>query len=78
METIWPQNHQKMSFRASKRPWKFETKLSILGPRWGHASRNNQRADCSDITDPDLCVNELKEHIQSHNNRHFAKIKEIE
>ena len=24
--------------------------------------------------DPDLCVNEMKEQIQSHNNRHFANI----
>ena len=28
--------------------------------------------------DPDLCVKEMKEHIQNHNHRHFAKIKKIE
>ena len=28
--------------------------------------------------DPDLCVNEMKEHIQIHNNRHFAKITDIQ
>ena len=30
------------------------------------------------IDDPDLCVNEMKEHIQNHNHRHFAKITEIQ
>ena len=30
------------------------------------------------IVDPDLCVNEMKEHIQNHNNRHFANITEIQ
>ena len=28
--------------------------------------------------DPDLCVNEMKEHIQNHTHRHFAKITEIQ
>ena len=28
--------------------------------------------------DLDLCMNEMKEHIQNHNNRHFAKITEIQ
>ena len=45
-----------------------------LGPHQGHVPRNNQRADCSDTTNPDLCVKKMKEQIQSHNNKHFAKI----
>ena len=28
--------------------------------------------------DPDLCVNEMKEQIQNHNHRHFAKITKIQ
>ena len=30
------------------------------------------------LIDLDLWVNEMKEHIQSHNHRHFAKIIEIQ
>ena len=44
----------------------------------GHAPRNIQREDCSDTTDPYLCVNEMKERIQNHNNIHFAKITKIQ
>ena len=35
-------------------------------------------SEASFIHDPDLCMNEMKEQIQSHNNRHFAKITEIQ
>ena len=32
----------------------------------------------SRLIDLDLCMNEMKENIQNHNHRHFAKITEIQ
>ena len=62
---------------TTKGPWKGSSINNILYINDPMPRIESQNANKSQ-NDPYLCVKEMKEHIQNHNHKHFAKITEIQ